>query len=167
MRISIHGTVSDSISISQQPELISDLVSDDTDTKTETVMIFGTALLSALSVLAEHCLLTKDSPVRNIGLIISLFIRFGHNWENCGQGIGETGWMLVAVKIADKYGIELKESIGIEEKIEELRDELDNDDDEDGDNTCPDNLDDDFENGVRRWKIWDWDIEVRIPSTQS
>jgi hypothetical protein len=60
--------------------------------------------------------------------------------------------MLEAVRIADKYGIELKEPTCTEKRIEELGDELE---------------EDHYVDGMRRCKIWDWDDEVHTPPPQS
>jgi hypothetical protein len=52
----------------------------------DTVMMFGTALLSTPSILRGHGLLARDSPIRKLGLMICLFVRFGSDWRRAIKG---------------------------------------------------------------------------------
>lgn len=142
------------------------MMCDDSATLTETVILFGVALLTTLDTLKSHNLLKPDSPIVNIPLIISLFLSFAEEWEGCDQGQGETGWKVVAVKMLDEAGITFVDgqvARGTQKRIEAIREEMANDDDGEEENEpsskgwTPEHDQDD---GVRQWKTWNWKIEV-------
>lgn len=164
---------------------------DDSDGMAEMIMIFGTAVLTTLDVLRTHKLLVphttaSPAPIPNIGLVLSFFISFVHEWEGIGggdHGIGETYWPRRALQMADEARIEIKGPFGTEAKVDEVRDEME--DEELGSDASDDETgkgvravvkgakrgkkwrpeDDRNDGGVRVWRKWDWKIEVgSVPS---
>lgn len=149
-------------------------------------MIFGTAVLTTLEILRAHILLvphtpSSPAPIRNVGLVLSLFFSFVSNWKSIGgdHSFGETYWRRKAVQIADEAGIEIKGPFGTEATVAEIRAEMeeeelwsDESDDEIGSEVeatkakgkkwKPEDYRYKFER--RRWKKWDWKIEVCSPS---
>ena len=57
----------------------------DGDTVTETYLILGRLFLSLLALLERLDLLEKDSPIENLGLIMALFVAFGHSAKRFGE----------------------------------------------------------------------------------
>lgn len=98
----------------------------------EIVTMYGTALLSTIDILLEQDLFKKDSSIRNLGLILSLFIKFtGCIGDLCQDG--EDDWKKDVFKIARRHGIELKGPYAIkdyldpvEETIEDEETDIDN-----------------------------------------
>ncbi len=94
----------------------------------EIIMIFGTAVLTTLDILRAHKLLvphtpSSPAPIPNIGLVLSFFVSFVHEWKGIGgdHGIGETYWPRKALQMADEAGIEIKGPHGVEAKVADLR----------------------------------------------
>lgn len=137
---------------------------DDAETLTETVILFGVALLTTLDILKSHNLLKPDSPIVNIPFIVSLFLSFAATWEENDQGQGETGWKFAAVKMLDKAGIEFVDgqvARGTQKRLEAIREEMGDDHEEDDDpgaTWTPE--DDQDEDGARQWNKWHWQTEV-------
>ncbi|KAH8801427.1 hypothetical protein F5884DRAFT_889401 [Xylogone sp. PMI_703] len=102
---------------------------DDPNSNAEIVAMFGTMLLTCFDILDEHGLFTKDSPIKNIGLVATLFLDFAlRTWKAVDAGNGEAGWTLPVVRALDKAGIDIlitKEIASVDAKaLEEIRTEV-------------------------------------------
>lgn len=81
---------------------------DDPNSNAEIVAMFGTLLLTCFDILNEQGLFTKDSPIRNIGLVSTLFLDFAlGTWKDADAGNGEAEWTLPVVRALDKAGIDI------------------------------------------------------------
>ncbi|KAI9793394.1 MAG: hypothetical protein M1816_000286 [Peltula sp. TS41687] len=143
------------------------MMSDDGQTLTETVVLFGSALLTGLCALLTKGLLKSNSPIVNIPLVVSLFLSFAATWEESDQGQGETGWKIAAVSILKKAGIEFEDGQVVyktEDRLEAILREIDDyeagEEKEIGeDGWSPEN---DQEDEVRQWKQWNWQVEFDL-----
>jgi hypothetical protein len=93
----------------------------------EIVMMIGTMFLTALEMLEEANLLSKDSPIQNIGFVSTLYLNFVMDtWAD--DLSGETLWMTPVVRYLDKHGIDVLHMDMMKavskEKLEELRGEI-------------------------------------------
>ncbi len=144
-------------------------MNDDSDGMREVINMFGTMLLTAFDMLAEHGLLAANSPIPNIGIISLLMIEF---IEDTASDL-DIEWGHEAVRALDKAGVELKprkEAHVSQEKIDELREqyqEKEREEIEDGKNIYQVHSsnrswqpEDDFEDEERLWARWDWKKEV-------
>lgn len=94
--------------------------------------MLGTMLLTCLEMLEEANLLSKNSPIKNVGFVSMLYMNFAIDmWLGMlGDGgmHGEAGWMVPVVRYLDKHGIDIPclnvmKAVN-EEKLEELRSEI-------------------------------------------
>ena len=86
--------------------------------------MYGTALLCTIDILLEQDLFKKDSSIRNLGLVLSLFIKFtGCIGDLCIDG--EDDWKKEVFKIAKKHGIELKGPYAIGYYLEPIKQKVD------------------------------------------
>ena len=148
-------------------------MNDDSEGSAKLVAILGTALLTTIDILVVKDLFKKDSSIRNIGLVLSQWLRFtqGAGDDELCTG-GENNWRYAVVRLADKNKFEITGTAGIEDLIKECRegDLVEEDDNSTATNTAikgrrvadswkPEN-DYNGEPEVRVWKEWDWKIEV-------
>ncbi|KAL8876989.1 MAG: hypothetical protein Q9192_008763 [Flavoplaca navasiana] len=70
---------------------------------TNLIQLIGTALLTTLDLLSHHHF-HPDSPIRNIGFILGLFLEFVIGYEETCEG-DEDGWRFVVVRKMDAVGI--------------------------------------------------------------
>ena len=159
---------------------------DDSEGNAKRIMLIGTALLTTIDVLIEEGLFTNSSKIRNIGLILSMFLQFAAD-ESDIPSCNEDGWKAIVVEKADAHGVTIQGLVGIEELVQDIRDNADDSDSDDSDsdeeNSTKVNpkamitkmLDcyhsgeysrETFNLGEQRsWKDYYWEIEVRgIPS---
>lgn len=154
--------------------------------------MYGVALLSTISLLIKKDEFREISNIKNLGLILGLFIEFAlsSGSQFCDdfdedEGEGNENWTKRVLQLAEKHGVKITGSWGIEKRIENLRDEMDTDDEESVDETggpdgsiSPKDLEDlglavegkdeeDWEDEVdeaegtpRSWKTWNWAKEV-------
>ena len=139
-------------------------------------MLIGTALLTTIDFLDHYAYFTNtSSKIRNLGLILSLFLQFAEDeGEMCS--CNEDGWKAVVVEMADECGVTIQGLVGIDELVQDTRDNAyDSDSDEEESVILdPDDLmekmSDCYRSGehsyadrgeMRSWKQYDWDIEVR------
>lgn len=154
---------------------------DDGEAVALTHEMFGTMLLTAFSMLAEHDLLTPTSPIQNIGLVSACFLDIALDWKHgFDQGLGEVDWVVPVVRALDKAGIDIpmrKEFSAIkEERLAEVRERVKQQDRDWADNGVPmGEVGDDKRwrrerdtrpanrggEGERLWRMWDWKKEVR------
>ena len=124
--------------------------------------LVGLALLTMVDIFQANGLFQVDSKMKNLELILSLFVRFANEWDGFGRGT-ENEWARVVVQRADAVGIELKTPFFIKESVERWR-EIDNSDDEDDDDEGLDPATgsrvDEYQRGKRMWLKRDWEIEV-------
>ena len=85
-------------------------------------MLIGTALLTAIHVLIQKSLFRDPCPrVRNVGLVLSLFLRFAQDWkESCYYN--EDGWKYLVLQIAAQHQVPISGLAGIEEVIVGIQD---------------------------------------------
>ena len=102
-------------------------MSDDPEHNAKIVTLQGTALLSTIDVLLEQGLFNQDSSIKNLGLVLSLYIKFTaiHGDEICRDG--EHDWRKQVLRMADEHGVEVKGPYGVEEIIQGIRDEMEED----------------------------------------
>ena len=136
-------------------------MSDQSKRNAKVVALFGTALLSTIDILIQEDLFKEGSSVRNIGLILSLFIGFAE--DCCGDLCekGENDWKKRVVLTAQDHGVEIKGPFGIEEQLQSIRTEI-ADETDDGEDEWEDIDDSDDEDGHRKWGKWDWKKEVNL-----
>lgn len=146
---------------------------DDSEGNAKRVMIIGTALLTTIDVLIAHGLFTNtSSKIRNLGLILSLFLQFAQDEE---VQLNEDGWDYVVVKKADTHEVTIKGLENSHELVESVRDIdslSDISEEEDITEMDPEDLatyvsehyrsrSHALELGEKRsWKHYDWNIEV-------
>ena len=154
---------------------------DDSEGNAKRMMLIGTALLTTIDVLISQGLFTNNSSkIRNIGLILSLFLEFAED-EGEIPSCNEDGWNAVVVEKADAHGVTIEGLVESYELAMSLRDNVYNSDcseEEDITGMDPEELatymseryqsreqsytTETFELGEKRsWKQYDWDIEVR------
>ena len=157
---------------------------EDSEGNAKRVMLIGTALLTTIDVLIEKGLFTNSSKIRNIGLILSMFLQFAADESEIAD-YNEDGWNTVVVEKADEHGVTIQGLVGIDELVQAIRDECHDSDSDEEDFTeigeigsdaiianCYQSSEPsytDLENsnpgGRRSWKHYCWEIEVRgIPS---
>ena len=144
---------------------------EDSGGNAKRIMLIGTALLTTIDVLIQKRLFTNNSSkIRNIGLILSMFLQFAADESGIAEG-NEDGWKTVVVEKADAHGVTIQGLVGINELVQAIREEGD---DSDSDTENP--AEDDpkhmmmamlacYTSGEyptkRTWKHYCWDIEVR------
>ena len=157
-------------------------VIEDSEGNAKRVMLIGTALLTTIDVLIEKGLFANNSKIRNIGLILSMFLQFAV--DESDTSCNEDGWKAVVVEKADAHGVTIQGLMGIEMLIQGIKDNAEDSDSDEEDlgeignlakvANCyqsgePSNTDleaFDFDK-QRSWKHYDWEIEVRnISSTR-
>jgi len=167
------------------------LAIEDADRKnTQIVALYGVALLSTISLLIKKDEFRENSNIKNLGLILGLFIEFafssGSNFcDDSDEGEGNDNWTKRVLQLAEKHGVKIAGSWGIEKRIKNLKDEMDTDDEASVDETegsngsiSPKDLtdlglaiegkdeedwedeDDEDEVKIRSWKTWNWAKEV-------
>lgn len=81
---------------------------DDSEGNAKRMMLIGTALLTTIDVLISQGLFTNNSSkIRNIGLILSLFLEFAED-EGEIPSCNEDGWNAVVVEKADAHGVTIE-----------------------------------------------------------
>ncbi|KAL9033731.1 MAG: hypothetical protein Q9180_005792 [Flavoplaca navasiana] len=73
---------------------------------TNLIQLIGTALLTTIDLLTTNHLFHPDSPIRNIGFILGLFLEFVIGYEEACEG-DEDGWRFVVVRKMYAYGIQV------------------------------------------------------------
>lgn len=157
---------------------------DDSEGNAKRVMLFGTALLTAIDILIKNSLFkSENSDIRNIALILGHFLNFVHDMkEMCVAN--EDGWKATVLERADEHEIK-PYMISINHIVSEIREgEDDATPDEDGTprpeiGTRREGLEnaaksyeskpwvgvitlESLKAGVERsWTHWDWATEVR------
>jgi len=147
--------------------------SDDSEGNAQCLMTMGTALLTTISLLIKHGLFRDgNSTIRNLGFILSQFLHSNAcNDEICPSN--EHGWSKVVVRLADKHGVTITGVFGIEEVVDEIREEAAGSEEEgsSGEEVAASKkkgkgrkgwkLEDDYNwSEERMWKHWDWSKEL-------
>ncbi len=151
-------------------------------------MLIGTAVLTTLDILRSHKMLrpSPDTPIKNIPLVLSLFILFVGEWKRIGggedHGLGETIWLRRVVQMADEHLITIGGPFGTAKHITKIREEIKAEAEESGRDVGDDefvllkkemerrdklflrmprfDFMDENRGGPRKWKRWDWKREV-------
>ncbi|KAL8847432.1 MAG: hypothetical protein Q9221_007542 [Calogaya cf. arnoldii] len=92
------------------------------------VMLIGTTLLTAVDLLKDRNLFkSQGSPIRNLGLILALFIEFAHTLrEQCR--LNEDGWVIPVIKAAESCSIGIQSPENIEVTLETIQQSISKDD---------------------------------------
>lgn len=119
---------------------------DDGERVTETIELIGRSFLATLNELDRAKQLTKDSPIQDLGLVMSLYLYWGDGLGEYGVDEGDVNWREQVLTYAKQAEIDLVATgcYGIEEKLETLDDE------------------DDEEMPRRKADRWDWKKSVRL-----
>ena len=106
-------------------------VLDDSEGNAKRIMLIGTALLTTIDVLIQKGLFANNSSkIRNIGLILSMFLEFAEDQSEI-PSCNEDGWKAAVVEKADAHGVTIQGVVGIDEVVEDIRDDAeDNETDE-------------------------------------
>lgn len=93
---------------------------DDSEGNAKRVMLFGTALLTAIDILLKKDLFKPDnSEIRNTPMILGQFLNFVHDMkEMCTAN--EDGWKRTVLERADTHGIN-PFMISLDHVINEIR----------------------------------------------
>ncbi|KAL9117753.1 MAG: hypothetical protein Q9187_005708 [Circinaria calcarea] len=141
---------------------------DDSERNTKVAALIGTALLSTINTLIQEDLFKEGSTIRNLGLILSLFIKFAE--ETCSDLCekGESDWTKRVVLMAQDHGVEIKGPYGIEEQLQNIRKKItgDQDDGEDTEDEWEDIEESDGEDGHCKWGKWNWKKEFAAYSRE-
>ncbi|KAK0509296.1 hypothetical protein JMJ35_008667 [Cladonia borealis] len=145
----------------------------DSEGNAKRMMLIGTALLTTIDVLISHGLFTNTSPkIRNLGLILSLFLQFAGDVET---ECNEHGWKHVIWQKADAHDVTIEGLVRSQELVQSIRDidyASNISEEEDLNEMDPEDLamymSDRYESrhtcvelGEKRsWKQYDWDIEL-------
>ncbi len=158
---------------------------DDSEGNAKRIMLIGTALLTTIDVLIQKADFTNDSSkIRNIGLILSMFLQFAED-EGEIPSCNEDGWKAVVVEKADAHGVTIEGLVGIDELVQDIRDDA-NDSDTDEEELAErdraaarrrllamtTNMTDCYRSGEhsncgikRSWKQYYWADEVRFTNS--
>jgi len=158
------------------------LVIDDAEGNAKRVMLIGTALLATIDALIKKDLFKNgNSEIRNIGLVLSHFLRFvAETSETCR--LNEDGWKAEVVKKADEHGVTIQGLSGVDELIESIYEGVNDSESEESGQRTASQVVDELMNmttcyksepmcgtvtvemltrGTRRsWQNWDWAMEV-------
>ncbi|KAL1868795.1 hypothetical protein Plec18167_008100 [Paecilomyces lecythidis] len=100
----------------------------------ETVALVGKALLTGLNILKTRQLLKPYNPevgggIRNISLILALFVRFAKSWDDIGGSqYGEIKWVSKVGKLAKENGIDIKGPYNFDQVAEKMLQEEEEED---------------------------------------
>ena len=98
-------------------------MADDGNRVAHLVYVMGHALLAALHAIDRAGKLTEDSEFRDLGLVMTLYLRWSHDEDDWDEedsdedGDGNGSWRAHVVGYAKKAGIDLK-TVGCELHIE-------------------------------------------------
>ncbi|MCJ1247823.1 hypothetical protein MMC30_005038 [Trapelia coarctata] len=165
---------------------------EDADRKNARIVaLYGTLILSTISLLIKKNEFREDGTIKNLGLILGLFIAFATSsgstfCDEDNEGLGNDGWTKRVLQLASKHGVKIAGPWGIEKEIAEIEGEMDTDDEVsvDGnggldvllssedlksivvpavdDDGAEDWEDEEDEGEVRDWKTWNWKKEVSL-----
>ncbi|MCJ1393114.1 hypothetical protein MMC18_005986 [Xylographa bjoerkii] len=136
---------------------------EEPDRKTaQLIALYGTLLLSTIELLIAQNEIHASSSIKNLGVVLGLFIQFAGDTGSNLCDDGDDGWTSRVVEMADKHGVEITGPFAIEATAKKIRDEMDEDDEEEDAEEKEDWEDDDGESGVERsWRTWDWVKELK------
>ena len=121
-------------------------MSDISDDILDTLRMIGGAYLCTLKALKKNGLLKKDSPIRNIALVLMMIRDLVQGWPG-GPEEEELSWVDAAMHKAAKNGVEFREApFGIEEGVEDID---------------PDDEEEEYDTGIK-WSTFNWKKEVRL-----
>lgn len=97
---------------------------DDGEGLQETTLLIGRAFISALGEFDRVGALTADSPIKDLGLVMSLYLEWSGSIEDCDAG--EFDWREEVLGYARKAGIDLKATgcYGVAATLKALDDEF-------------------------------------------
>lgn len=145
---------------------------EDSDGNAKRVMLIGTALLTTIDVLIQKDLFKNSSKIRNIGLILSMFLQFSADETEIAE-YNEDFWTTKVVEKADEHGVTIQGLVGIDELVQAIRGEgfayaSDSEEShpaEDEPEEMMTDMLDSYQSGAysttRSWRHYCWDIEVR------
>ena len=121
------------------------------------VELYGTLLLTTLDLLIAQNEFNAGSSIKNLGLVLGLFIRFAVDTGSNFCEDGQDGWTRRVVKVADKHGVIISGPYAMEKTVETIREEME---DEGSSSETEEDWEDDDDDEERSWKTWNWVKEV-------
>jgi hypothetical protein len=97
-------------------------MSDDSGQIADTLELIGYAILATMDVLLKNGLLTPDSKVKDLSLVLAMCLEMVAGWEGRGN---ELTWRVPMIEKAEANGIKLSGPYGIEDRVESLKAEHD------------------------------------------
>ena len=130
-----------------------------------TIIMFGSALLTMIDVLRFYKLFGPDSIMRNLDLVLALFVRSTQSVSGSEGPFGddkvtqnENGWATVVIRSAEECDVKIKGVEGVEEVIKHWLDK---------DAVLNMKRDEARIEGYTIWIFHDGKLEVRVPSPDS
>ncbi|KAL8650805.1 MAG: hypothetical protein Q9226_004984 [Calogaya cf. arnoldii] len=117
-----------SMSRTKRRKALTALAINDNEGNGKRVMLIGTSLLTVIELLKDHNLFkSQGSAIRNLGLIVALFIEFAHTLrEQCR--LNEDGWVIPVMKAAESCSIGIKGPENIKVTLETIKQSISKDD---------------------------------------
>ena len=106
------------------------LAIDDNHGLAELVQLQGRLVVSFVHFLIQQGLFKKDSQLRNLGLVIALWIRYFMTKVPSNLPIGTKCWYQEIVGLADEYSVEMYGPWNIGELCEKIRDDVTTEEDD-------------------------------------
>ncbi|KAL9623040.1 MAG: hypothetical protein Q9204_007979 [Flavoplaca sp. TL-2023a] len=103
-------------------EVVENIVYISDHSTTNLIQLIGTAVLTSIDLLTTNHLFHPDSPIRNIGFILGLFLEFVIGYEEACEG-DEDGWRFIVVRKMDAVGIPVagtERVVGVVEGLREI-----------------------------------------------
>ena len=103
---------------------------DDSEGLAALVTLQGRAVISFVRFLVDQGHFSKDSKLRNLGLVLALWVRYAKERVHPDLGEGQDWWQKEIVRLADRYELPIYGPSDIEEILPEIRNELAEDEEE-------------------------------------
>jgi SAP domain len=98
---------------------------DDSMQIAATMELLGYAILATMDVLKKNDLLKADSKVKDLSLVLAMYLEMVAHWEEMED---ELGWRVPMIEKAEANGIKLSGPYGIEDRVTTLKEEYDGED---------------------------------------
>ncbi|KAJ4172471.1 hypothetical protein NW754_002671 [Fusarium falciforme] len=98
---------------------------DDGERTNKIIELIGYMVVAAVEALKKEGVFKPDSEIRNLGLVLAMFIQFGHGEIEYGIDEENCSWAYKLLDMADEAGIDLTGPPGYEKAIEKIIDERD------------------------------------------
>jgi hypothetical protein len=98
---------------------------DDIQQIAATMKLLGYAILATMDVLKKNDLLKADSKVKDLSLVLAMYLEMVAQWEEMED---ELDWRVPMIQKAEANGIKLSEPNGIEDRVTTLKEEYNGED---------------------------------------